>query len=91
LLVGLKNAGDLVGDLVTSFDFSVVEQCGEYDECAVYAPFPTANKPVFGIEYSDKAENCKRENAAGTGFNGLFKDMSLNGPAYNCRTSKQIV
>lgn len=55
LTIGLKNALELIPDLVGSFDFAVNEQCAEYDECGVYAPFVDADKPVFGAEYSDDA------------------------------------
>ena len=55
LTIGLKNALELIPDLEGSFDFAVNEQCVEYDECDVYAPFVDAGKPVFGAEYSDDA------------------------------------
>eukprot|EP00808_Paulinella_micropora_P006770 g9748.t1 len=51
LKVGLKNAGGLVADLVALYDFAVVEQCLQYSECNVYAPFNQANKLIWGIEY----------------------------------------
>ena len=51
LLVGLKNTGDLVPDLVDDFDFVVNEQCHEYDECDQYVPFLDQGKPVFNAEY----------------------------------------
>jgi len=52
--VGLKNTPTLAGELEPSFDFSVVEQCVQYRECASYAPFLDAAKPVLDIEYSIK-------------------------------------
>lgn len=51
LAVGLKNDPEQVPDLVGYFDFSVSEQCFEFDECASYSPFVTADKPVFNAEY----------------------------------------
>jgi hypothetical protein len=42
----------LVEDLVDEFDFSVNEQCHEYDECEAFAPFIEAGKPVFNAEYA---------------------------------------
>jgi hypothetical protein len=53
LAVGLKNDLDQVTALVTSFDFSVNEQCHEFDECQALAPFIDAGKPVFNAEYDD--------------------------------------
>lgn len=51
LSVGLKNDLDQVAELVADFDFSVNEQCFEYKECDLLAPFVAAGKPVFNIEY----------------------------------------
>ena len=52
--VGLKNALDEVDELVDYFDFSVNEQCHEYDECGLLQPFLDAGKPVFNAEYADQ-------------------------------------
>lgn len=54
LLIGLKNALELIPDLVDDVDFAVNEQCHEYDECDVYAPFVAQRKPVFNAEYADR-------------------------------------
>ncbi len=51
LSVGLKNDLDQVADLLDYFDFSVNEQCFEYDECEYLTPFIDANKAVFNAEY----------------------------------------
>lgn len=40
--------------LIDLFDFSVNEECHEYDECDVYAPFIDAGKPVFNAEYREE-------------------------------------
>jgi len=54
LAVGLKNDLGQVADLVGDFDFAVNEQCHEYDECEMLAPFVAAGKPVFNAEYDDR-------------------------------------
>jgi len=54
LAVGLKNTPSLAKQLEPSFDFSIVEQCVQYRECASFAPFLDAGKPVLDIEYSVK-------------------------------------
>jgi hypothetical protein len=51
LSVGLKNDLDQISFLVAYFDFSVNEQCFEYDECDTLSPFIEAGKPVFNAEY----------------------------------------
>lgn len=52
LAVGLKNDLDQVGALLAFFDFSVNEECHEFEECALLDPFIAAGKPVFNAEYS---------------------------------------
>ncbi len=54
LSVGLKNDLDQIAELVDYFDFSVNEQCHEYDECAALQPFIDAGKPVFNAEYESR-------------------------------------
>jgi|GEM_PF-581403 len=53
LAVALKNDLDQIPDLVVYFDFSVNEQCHEFDECDALQPFIDAGKPVFNAEYAD--------------------------------------
>lgn len=53
LSIGLKNDLDQIPQLVEYFDFAVNEQCFEYDECTLLAPFIDANKAVFNVEYAD--------------------------------------
>ncbi len=73
----LKNDGEQVRSLVAHFDAAVVEQCHEYDECDVYAPFTKADKPVFVVEYeTDIAAICK--DAKAKKFSVLKKDLDLS-------------
>lgn len=51
LSVGLKNDPEQVAQLVDYFDFSVSEECYQYEECASYRPFTSQDKPVFNAEY----------------------------------------
>jgi hypothetical protein len=51
LSVGLKNDLAQVAALAVDFDFAVNEQCFQYNECDMLAPFVDAGKPVFNIEY----------------------------------------
>lgn len=53
LAVGLKNDLEQVSDLVASFDFAINEECHEYEECDLLAPFVAAGKPVLNIEYAE--------------------------------------
>jgi len=54
LSIGLKNDLDQIKTLEPYFDFSVNEQCHEYDECTMMQPFIDADKPVFNAEYAQK-------------------------------------
>jgi hypothetical protein len=78
LAVALKNDGDQVIDLVDYFDFSVQEECHEFDECALYEPFVAAGKPVFNIEYgTDSATVCAPARARD--FRTLIMPLALDG------------
>lgn len=57
LAVGLKNDVEQVATLEPYFDFSVNEECHQYDECDDLAIFITNDKPVFNAEYDKKYEN----------------------------------
>ncbi len=51
LFVALKNDVDQVRELEPYFDLQVNEQCHEFNECDLLAPFIDAGKPVFNAEY----------------------------------------
>lgn len=96
--IGLKNSGDIIPDVLDFMDFSVNEQCAEFNECATFAPFIKAGKPVFQIEYPlgsaesgtiDAArakEICSRSggSAGSEGFSTMIKYLSLDGFVQYC-------
>ena len=51
LSVALKNDGRQSKKLVHNFDYAVVEQCFQYNECGQFKPFIKAGKAVFSVEY----------------------------------------
>jgi len=62
--VALKNDGRQARQLVGSYDFAVVEQCFQYNECGQYSPFVEAGKAVFVAEYETAPrEFCGRAKA----------------------------
>lgn len=87
--VGLKNALKDIGVLVAHVDFQVNEQCFEYGECGKLAPFVSAGKPVFNVEYTEDslaekgAEICPR--ALAFQFSTLIKRLDLNAEQFACR------
>ncbi|KAK7429812.1 hypothetical protein QQZ08_003657 [Neonectria magnoliae] len=90
--IGLKNSAEIIPSILDYVDFSIVEQCIEYEECETYAPFIDAGKPVFHIEYPRGAPNkistsmvnkiCKSPDTAG--FTTVMKKLNLDGGARYC-------
>jgi hypothetical protein len=84
LSVALKNDADQGGDLLSSFDFVIDEQCFEFSGCDQLLPFIHANKAVFEVEYNlDPSQFCSRANARN--FNSLKKDLALDATRTACR------
>jgi hypothetical protein len=54
LSIGLKNDLDQIPLLVDYYDFAVVEQCFEFDECEALTPFTDAGKAALSAEYADR-------------------------------------
>jgi hypothetical protein len=96
LSIGLKNALEVVPDLVDHMQWSVNEQCLEYNECDTLHPFLDQQKPVFHVEYpkGDNDNNGNRVasdtrndicNAASTnGFSTIIKNMNLDSFTESC-------
>lgn len=89
LAVGLKNDLNQINDLVGDFDFAVNEQCVAFEECHLLMPFISANKPVFGIEYSGKKSKICRE-ANQRNFDTLIKRLNLKAARSACRVIKPV-
>ncbi len=74
--IALKNSPELAGDLVDTFDFAIVEQCYEYDECDAYTPFIDRGKAVLHVEYNlPTDEFCPVTSALG--FSSMRKEIDL--------------
>jgi hypothetical protein len=57
---GLKNAPELIPQLVDSFDWALNEQCVQYSECKPYKAFTAQGKAVFVLEYKVTVQRmCK--------------------------------
>jgi hypothetical protein len=81
MVVALKNATDLVTSLVNNFDFAVVEQCFQYNECSSYSPFISQNKAVLEAEYkSYSSATCSQANSID--FSTAFYNLNLDGSVY---------
>lgn len=78
LSVGLKGNTTETGELVGYFDWTLNEQCWEFDECEfIYNSFILAGKAAFNIEY-DVAPNCTQANR--WHMNSAQRDLELVGP-----------
>lgn len=89
LSVGLKNALELVSELVGAFDWALNEECLDYDECQDLQPFLDAGKAVFHVEYVDSAADgpAKRGSVCSqrpSGFSTLIKTWDLDAWALTC-------
>jgi len=93
LATGLKNGADMIEDVLPLIQFSVNEQCAEYEECQVFAAFIDSGKPVFHIEYPAEMPNRLPQgdraaaacSAPGTeGFSTVLKTMELTGWVEYC-------
>ena len=76
MAVALKNDPRQAPALVGRFDFAIVEQCFQYDECGSYEPFVRNGKAVFEAEYEQQpSEYCAA--AATLGFSAIRKSYDL--------------
>lgn len=76
MAVALKNDGGQVKQLLGNFDFAIVEQCFQYEECGIYEPFVRAGKAVFEAEYElNPSDYCAT--AAAAGFSAIGKSYDL--------------
>ncbi|HVS98922.1 MAG TPA: endo alpha-1,4 polygalactosaminidase [Solirubrobacterales bacterium] len=76
MAVALKNDPRQARQLVRDFDFAIVEECFQYDECGFYRPFVAAGKAVFEAEYElPTSRFCARAEALD--FAAIRKDVEL--------------
>jgi hypothetical protein len=76
MAVALKNDPKQVRQLVGDFDFAIVEQCFQYEECGYYKPFIAAGKAVFEAEYElPTSQFCAAAEALD--FSAIRKNVEL--------------
>ncbi len=89
LVIALKNAPDIVNDLVNIADFSIVESCNKYNECDRYIPFIKKNKAVLNVEYNlSKNKFCSKN--IDLWFSPVKACSSLNGCWNLCSRKNNI-
>jgi hypothetical protein len=86
LAVLQKNDPEQASTLQPYFDGDLDEQCNQYKECNLLAPYLSAGKPVLNAEYKNVSGFCSADNAAG--MMGALYDTALDGKVYKpCWTS----
>ncbi|TAN47468.1 MAG: hypothetical protein EPN21_17550 [Methylococcaceae bacterium] len=83
LEVGLKNALELVPQLVDQFDFAINESCFRYRECGLLQPFVQQGKAVFVVDYGSVSKT-RCTSAKTMGLNLQFYPLSLTGVSRLC-------
>lgn len=83
LSVGMKNGIESVNaTMAATFDWALNEECWQYRECSLMAPFVNAGKAVFHVEYrGDPTQWCPKVPA---GFSSMKKKLSLNNYRVAC-------
>jgi hypothetical protein len=76
MAVALKNDPGQAKELVDHFDFAVVEECFQYEECDLFKPFIAAGKAVFEAEYELPPEKFCAQ-AKELGFSSIRKGLEL--------------
>ena len=95
LSIGLKNAEEIIPEVINFMQWSVNEQCEQYDECDTFRPFIQQNKPIFHVEYPKGNTNnndpvssdtfnkiCDSKSAAG--FSTIIKNLNLDSWIESC-------
>jgi hypothetical protein len=76
-----KNDGEQTPTLAPYFDGALSEQCNQYAECADFAPYLAAGKPVLNAEYKLRTSRfCAADQTAGI-MGARFK-VALNGKRF---------
>jgi len=82
--IGLKNAEEMVADVVDEVDWMLVEDCYFDSWCLAATAFIDADKPVFMAEYDDLvpdfAPAC--ELAKSLGYSAIWRDPGLSNRLY---------
>ena len=82
--IGLKNAEEMVADVVDEVDWMLVEDCYFDSWCTLATGFIDADKPVFMAEYDELVPDFTPacELAKALGFSAIWRDTSLANTTY---------
>lgn len=76
----MKNNNEQVADLVDHFDFAILEDCTNYNECEDFLLFTEQEKVVFQIEYTDTIKSLEGfcDKSTVNGYVGILKNRNLD-------------
>lgn len=82
--IGLKNAEEMVADVVDEVDWMLVEDCYFDSWCMAATAFIDADKPVFMAEYDELVPDFTPacELAKSLGYSAIWRDSSLSTELY---------
>ncbi len=82
--IGLKNAEEMVADVVNEVDWMLVEDCYFDSWCMAATAFIDADKPVFMAEYDELVPDFTPacELAKSLGYSAIWRDTSLSTGIY---------
>ncbi len=82
--IGLKNAEEMVPDVVNEVDWMLVEDCYFDSWCMAATAFIDADKPVFMAEYDELVPDFTPacELAKSLGYSAIWRDTSLSDGLY---------
>ena len=83
LTIALKNDLDQAPALERDFDWALVEQCFQYEECERLRPFTAAGKAVWEVEY-ELAPDAFCAAARSAGFMAMVKRLELDAQREPC-------
>jgi hypothetical protein len=83
LTIALKNDLDQADALESDFDWALVEQCFQYDECSRLRRFGAAGKAVWAVEY-ELAPDAFCAAARARGFMAMVKRLELDAQRVPC-------
>lgn len=92
--MGLKTGSWFLGQVVGKMQWSVNEQCVQYDDYDTFRPFIEQGKLVFHVGYSYSARDVSAKDVSDTcgsaqasGFSTVLKDVDLDDWVIECPQS----
>ncbi|RMZ88219.1 hypothetical protein DV736_g4553, partial [Chaetothyriales sp. CBS 134916] len=79
LSIGLKNALEVIPNVIDRMQWGVNEQCLQYNECDQLAPFIDQQKPVFHVEYPKGEGNQNNARVSVDIFSSICDSPSIDG------------